>query len=85
VWDELSAGAYVAQSLVAPSERHLADASTERPLKIDIRVYAYAGTIKQVAARLYRGQTTNFRTPGGGFAPVLTDSLIMLHRFPSPA
>jgi hypothetical protein len=22
------------------------------------------------AARLYRGQTTNFRTPGGGFAPV---------------
>jgi hypothetical protein len=24
------------------------------------------------AARLYRGQTTNFRTPGGGFAPVLT-------------
>jgi len=23
-----------------------------------------------VAARLYRGQTTNFRTPGGGFAPV---------------
>ncbi len=23
-----------------------------------------------VAARLYQGQTTNFRTPGGGFAPV---------------
>ena len=22
-------------------------------------------------ARLYQGQTTNFRTPGGGFAPVL--------------
>jgi hypothetical protein len=22
------------------------------------------------AARLYQGQTTNFRTPGGGFAPV---------------
>lgn len=21
-------------------------------------------------ARLYQGQTTNFRTPGGGFAPV---------------
>jgi len=23
-----------------------------------------------VSARLYQGQTTNFRTPGGGFAPV---------------
>ena len=23
------------------------------------------------AARVYQGQTTNFRTPGGGFAPVL--------------
>ena len=23
-----------------------------------------------MAARLYQGQTTNFRTPGGGFAPV---------------
>jgi hypothetical protein len=22
---------------------------------------------------MYRGQTTNFRTPGGGFAPVLTN------------
>jgi len=22
------------------------------------------------AARLYQGQTANFRTPGGGFAPV---------------
>ena len=24
-----------------------------------------------LAARLYQGQTTNLRTPGGGFAPVL--------------
>ncbi|MEJ1937171.1 hypothetical protein WDZ92_43815, partial [Nostoc sp. NIES-2111] len=23
-----------------------------------------------IAARLYQGQTTNMRTPGGGFAPV---------------
>jgi hypothetical protein len=72
VWQELSAGTYVAQALVVPSERQLADVDTEPPLKIDIRVYAYAGAIKQISARLYRGQTTNFRTPGGGFAPVLT-------------
>jgi hypothetical protein len=26
--------------------------------------------VQWIAARLYQGQTTNFRTPGGGFAPV---------------
>jgi hypothetical protein len=72
VWEALSAGTYVAQALVAPSERHIADVSEEPPLKVDIRAYAYAGAIKQISARLYRGQTTNFRTPGGGFAPVRT-------------
>ena len=39
-------------------------------LKFDLRAYAYAGQVQWVAARLYQGQTTNFRTPGGGFAPV---------------
>jgi hypothetical protein len=28
------------------------------------------GQVLLTAARLYQGQTTNFRTPGGGFAPV---------------
>jgi hypothetical protein len=28
--------------------------------------------VQLIAARLWQGQTTNFRTPGGGFAPVLT-------------
>jgi hypothetical protein len=27
-----------------------------------------------LAARIYQGQTTNLRTAGGGFAPVLTTS-----------
>jgi len=31
----------------------------------------YAGHVQLIAARLWAGQTTNFRTPGGGFAPVL--------------
>ena len=70
VWDEIAGGTYVAQALVAPSARHPApDAS---PLKVDIRCYAYQGQVLLYAARLYQGQTTNFRTPGGGFAPVLT-------------
>jgi hypothetical protein len=31
-----------------------------------------AQSVLLCAARRYQGQTTNFRTPGGGFAPVLT-------------
>ena len=72
VWEEIAAGAYVAQALVAPSERHVAGTAQATPLKADIRCYAYAGVVKLVTARLYQGQTTNFRTPGGGFAPVFT-------------
>ena len=40
-------------------------------LKADVRLYTYEGKVLLGAARLYRGQTTNMRTPGGGFAPVL--------------
>ena len=32
--------------------------------------FVSAGRTRLVPARLYQGQTTNFRTPGGGFAPV---------------
>jgi hypothetical protein len=39
--------------------------------KTDVRLYTYDGRVLLTAARLYQGQTTNFRTPGGGFAPVL--------------
>ncbi len=42
-------------------------------MKVDVRNYAYDGTVQLLAARLYQGQTTNFRTPGGGFAPVFWD------------
>lgn len=69
VWAEILAGNYVAQDLVAPSERRT---GPESGMKVDIRNYVYAGAVQLLAARLYQGQTTNFRTPGGGFAPVLT-------------
>ena len=36
--------------------------------KYDLRFYAYQGELQLVLARLYQGQTTNLRTPGGGFA-----------------
>jgi hypothetical protein len=67
---EILAGDYVAQALVPPSERVLQDAHGARALKLDLRNYVYHGEVQLVAARLYQGQTTNLRTPGGGFAPV---------------
>ena len=39
-------------------------------MKADLRNFTYDGAVQLIAARLYQGQTTNFRTPGGGFAPV---------------
>ena len=73
VWEDIAKSTYVAQALVVPSERQVATTQTATTLKADIRNYAYAGVVQLLAARLYQGQTTNFRTPGGGFAPVFTD------------
>ncbi len=70
VWKDILAGHYVAQAIAPPSERLTQTNDTLSNLKLDIRAYVYEGTIQLFAARLYAGQTTNFRTPGGGFAPV---------------
>lgn len=70
VWQEILAGLYVAQAFVPPSRRVLQEAAE---LKMDFRYYVYAGQPQLVAARLYQGQTTNFRTPQGGFAPVVVE------------
>lgn len=69
VWQEILAGGYVAQALVAPGERALSSGNIAQVFKFDLREYAYQGEVQWTAARLYQGQTTNFRTPGGGFAP----------------
>jgi hypothetical protein len=70
VWDEILTGNYVAQALVTPSARTIAVDGTVQSMKADLRNYTYDGVVQLVAARLYQGQTTNFRTRGGGFAPV---------------
>jgi hypothetical protein len=70
VWQEILAGGYVAQALVLPGERNISAEAAPQVLKFDLRNYTYDGAVQWVAARLYQGQTTNFRTPGGGFAPV---------------
>lgn len=70
VFGEIMHGDYVAQKLIPPGERVVCVNDAEVPLKYDVRCYVYEGRVQLIAARLYQGQTTNFRTPGGGFAPV---------------
>ena len=71
VWGEISRGDYVAQTYAMPGARSVREGEVQPTLKIDIRIYTYAAQPILAAARLYQGQTTNMRTPGGGFAPVL--------------
>ena len=61
----------MAQDLVPPSGRTVIVDGRREVMKLDIRNYTYDGKVQLVAARLYQGQTTNFRTVGGGFAPVV--------------
>jgi hypothetical protein len=67
------AGQYVAQAIAPTSFRRvcLVDGG-ETDLRVDVRNFAAHGRTWLRSARLYRGQATNFRTAGGGFAPVLT-------------
>ena len=71
VWESIQQGDYVAQALVPPADRGLVQDGRPVRLKYDIRLYAYAGRLLFPVARMYAGQTTNFRTPGGGLAPVI--------------
>jgi hypothetical protein len=70
VFDDVLTGDYVAQALVPPSTVAVEVAGQMTELKVDLRCYTYAGRVQLVAARVWQGQTTNFRTPGGGFAKV---------------
>ena len=74
VWEEILAGNwgdFIAQALVPPGQRLVNVGGVATDLKFDIRAYTYKGQIQLLAARTYTGQTTNFRTEGGGFSPVV--------------
>jgi hypothetical protein len=72
VWDAVQrgGGGYIAQELAVPTERRIRIDGEVQALELDVRLYTYAGWPLLTAARVYQGQTTNFRTLGGGFAPV---------------
>ncbi len=70
VWQEILKADYIAQQVIAPGLRVGGTPADPVEMKFDIRLYCYGGKVQWTAARLYQGQTTNFRTAGGGFAPV---------------
>jgi len=71
VFEEIMQGGYVAQQMAVPCQRMLCvDGAEPAQFKSDVRCYVYDGRVQLIAARLYQGQTTNFRSPGSGFAPV---------------
>lgn len=67
-FDELPEGETLVQQEVPPSESR--PGGEGPPMKTDFRLYVYRTRVLGIAARLYQGQVTNLRTPGGGFAPV---------------
>jgi len=71
VWGDILVGDFVAQALVPPAGRMTLVDGVLTDLKFDLRAYSYGGQVQLLAARMYAGQTTNFRTQGGGFAPVI--------------
>jgi hypothetical protein len=71
-WQLISSGGYVAQQYIKPSEQLVFRTNSAiHSYKVDIRNYVFEGDVLHTAARLFQGQTTNFRTPGGGFARVI--------------
>lgn len=45
--------------------------SHEQKWKFDLRFYTFEGQVQFYLARVFQGQITNFKTNGGGFAPVV--------------
>lgn len=64
---ELEPDSTLVQQLVPPSQVTSQD---DESFKVDLRLFVYRDHLLGVGARLYQGQLTNLRTPGGGFAPV---------------
>jgi hypothetical protein len=60
---------YIAQEFVPPATLAVMDAAgARREYKYDLRFYVYKDAVQLMVGRVYQGQVTNLRTPGGGFA-----------------
>jgi hypothetical protein len=61
---------FLAQRRVEPGTIEVATPEGERKMKFDVRAYAYRDRIFLLGARVYQGQVTNMRSPGGGFSAI---------------
>ncbi len=61
---------YVAQRRVEPGIVAVDTTEGAREMKFDVRAYAYRDEVLLLGARVYQGQVTNLRSPGGGFSAI---------------
>ena len=61
---------YLAQRRVEPGAIAVETLDGPREMKFDVRAYAYRDEILLLGARVYHGQVTNLRSPGGGFSAI---------------
>ncbi len=69
--DEIAAlPGFLAQARIEPGEVEVETLEGPRAMKFDVRAYAYRGEVLLLGARVYQGQVTNLRSPGGGFSAI---------------
>jgi len=61
---------FLAQRRIAPGTTKVGTPDGEREMKFDVRAYAYRDSIFLLGARVYQGQVTDMRSPGGGFSAI---------------
>ena len=61
---------YVAQRFAQPGLVQVETTEGPREMKFDVRAYAYRDRVLMLGARVYEGQVTNLRSPGGGFSGI---------------
>jgi hypothetical protein len=61
---------FLAQRRVEPGLLEVETDTGAREMKFDVRAYAYRDEILLLGARVYQGQVTNLRSPGGGFSAI---------------
>jgi len=61
---------YLAQRRAEPGEVTVETSEGPQAMKFDVRAYAYRDEILLLGARVYQGQVTNLRSPGGGFSAI---------------
>lgn len=73
VFEEVRNPNFIGQQLSAPSQLLVEIEGVKHEFKYDLRCFTYKNELQLIIARLYLGQMTNLKTPGGGFACITID------------